>query len=125
MLKALLAKIGMSLVKFLNLILEKGPFPEEWTKGMICTMHKKGSVTDPENYRSISLLPTLCKTFTKILNERLNKYANQTGLKCEEQAVNCKIYSTIQQIFVSQCLVQKHLCRLYAIFVDFAKAFDG
>ena len=37
MLKASLPKTGMLLVKFFNLILEKGQFPEEWTKGMICT----------------------------------------------------------------------------------------
>ena len=51
---------------------------------MKSTMHKEGSVTDPGNYRGISLLPTLCKTFTKISNERLSIYGEQTGLRCEE-----------------------------------------
>ena len=51
------------------------------------------------------------------------------GLRCEEQAAYRKNYSTIDQIFVLQSLVQKHLIkrkgRFYVIFVDFAKAFDG
>ena len=127
--KASLPKIGMPLVKFFNLMLEKGQFPEKWTKGMRCTMHKKSSVTDPENYRGIWLLPTLCKMLTKTLNERLGIYPDKTGLRCKEQAAYHKNYSTIDQIFVLQSVVQKHLLkkkgRFYIMLADFAKAFSN
>ena len=46
----------------------------------------------------------------------------------EEQAGYHKGYSTIDQIFNLQSIVQKYLCkkkgRCYVIFVDFSKAFE-
>ena len=54
-----------------NKILESGQFPKEWGLGVICPIHKKGSEEDPNNYRGITLLNTIAKIFTSIINNRI------------------------------------------------------
>jgi len=127
--KASVASMGHCLTCMYNKILKCGVFPEEWGKGMLTMIHKKGSTEDPKNYRGISLLPVLCKVFTKLLNNRLVEYAEAENMQAEEQAAYRKGYSTVDQIYVLQSLVQKQLCkkggRYYVIFIDFAAAFDS
>ncbi len=127
--KAGLTELGVCIVHIFNRIMHSGEFPESWAKGLLCTLHKKGSTRDPNNYRGISLLPCLSKIFCKLLNNRLVKFAELMDLQHEEQAAYRKGYSTIDQIFVLQSLVQKQTCqkngRYYMIFIDFQKAFDS
>ena len=112
-----------------NAVLNGKTFPDDWTKGMITLLHKGGKTDDLNNYRGISLLPCLSKVFTKIINTRLMKFAEENGLNMEEQAAYRKGYGTVDQIFVLQSLIEKQLSqrhgRYYVIFVDFHKAFDG
>ena len=56
-----------------NSILTTGNIPDDWGKSIICPLHKKGFVYDPNNFRGISLIDTVCKIFTKILVKRLDK----------------------------------------------------
>ena len=111
-----------------NKILLTGEYPNIWCKAIICPIFKSGNPHQPSNYRGISLLCTLSKVFTKIINSRLVKWADENEKRQEEQAGYRKGYSTIDQIFNLQSIVQKYLCkkkgRCYVIFVDFSKAFD-
>ena len=47
-----------------NTVLDKNVTIADWTTGMIAAIYKKGSKSDPENYRGISLLSCLGKFFT-------------------------------------------------------------
>ena len=59
-------------VKLFNLVFDSGFFPECWTVGIIKPLYKhKGDTTNPENYRPITLLSSMGKVFTVILNRRL------------------------------------------------------
>ena len=40
---------------FFNEILEKGQIPDDWRLSIICPIYKKGQMSDPNNYRGISL----------------------------------------------------------------------
>ena len=51
-----------------------GYFPEAWSEGFIVPLHKKGDLDDPNNYRGITLLSTIGKLFSKIINSRLNMW---------------------------------------------------
>ena len=66
--------------------------------------------------------------FTKILNNRLVKWAENHDLQKEEQAGYRKKYSTIDRIFSLQALRQKYITKkkgkFYVLFIDFTKAFD-
>ena len=63
-----------------NKIFELGYFPKSWSDGFIVPIYKKGDKNEPSNYRGITLLSTLGKLFTRILNNRLNEWAEK--LKC-------------------------------------------
>ena len=93
-------------------------------------MHKKGFVYDPNNFRGISLINTVCKIFTKyILVTRLDKWTEKFNVIHESQAGFRRNYSTIDNIFTLHALVQKYLNkkrgRFYTLFIDFRKAFDS
>ena len=61
--------------KLFNVIFGTGLVPESSTLGNIIPIFKnKGSVTNPENYRPITLLSCLGKLFASILNVRITKY---------------------------------------------------
>ena len=104
-------------------------FPSEWSKSLIHPLHKKGSVANVENYRGISLLNITSKMFSRIIFERLTHYCDIKDLLPESQAGGRRGYSTIDNIFCLQSLVQKYLSktsgRFYILFVDFSKAYDS
>ncbi|MCG7892781.1 MAG: reverse transcriptase family protein, partial [Candidatus Thiodiazotropha endolucinida] len=92
-------------------------------------IHKGGPFKKPENYRAVMLINCLCKIFMNILTIRLSTWAEENAVIEESQAGFRKQYSTIDNIFSLQALVQKYLCRprgrFYCIFVDFKRAFDS
>ena len=51
-----------------NKFFELGYFPKSWSDGFIVPIYKKGDKNEPSNYRGITLLSTLGKLFTRILN---------------------------------------------------------
>jgi len=57
--------------RLFNKIFDLGNFPEEWTHGYIIPLHKKGDINNHENYRGITLLSTLGKLYTRLINNRL------------------------------------------------------
>ena len=84
---------------------------------------------DPNNFRGISLMDSLCKIFMNILSIRLTKWSNEFNVIDEAQAGFRKKYSTTDNCFTLMALTQKYISkkkgRFYCIFVDFAKAFDS
>jgi hypothetical protein len=51
--------------------------PEIWTIGIIMPIYKnKGDPGNPDSYRGITLVSSVGKVFTSILNSRLTKYAD-------------------------------------------------
>jgi sorting nexin-29 len=51
--------------------------PTSWYKAVIIPLHKKGDKMECDNYRSISLLNTAYKIFSKILLKRLMSYVDE------------------------------------------------
>ena len=116
------------LLPLFNKIFSTGQYPECWSEALIFPLHKKGSTENTNNYRGISLLNVISKLYSTVINERLSNFCSQNGLIPEAQAGFRKGYSTIDNIFTLQSLVQKYLTRqggrFYALFVHFSKAFD-
>ena len=115
-------------VKLFNLILDTGIIPESWTIGIIKPIYKqKGDPKLPENYRPIILLCCFGKLFTSIINNRLNKYAENYNVINWNQAGFRKEYSTSDNLFILKSLIdiiQSQHKKLYCCFVDFKQAFD-
>ena len=118
--------IPVLLVLF-NKIFEIGHFPEGWSEGYIIPLHKKGSINNPENYRGITLLSTLGKLFSRVLNNRLSSWAENYSVYIESQTGFRKNMGTVDNIFVLHGLITHMLNagkKLYCGFIDFTKAFD-
>lgn len=54
-------------------ILEKQEIPFKWAKSRITLIYKKGDPADVNNYRPISLLPTMYKLFAMCLEKRIER----------------------------------------------------
>jgi len=64
-------------------------------------LHKTGDQDDPGNYRGITLLSTLGKLFTKVLNNRLNSWAEIYNVYIDAQSRFREHMSTINNILSS------------------------
>ena len=96
---------------------------------MIVPIYKnKGVKSDFNNYRGITILSCMGKLFTSVINERLNKYANEINLINENQTGFRQNYSTLDHIFLVNSLVdilvKNGKQKLYCAFVDYKKAFN-
>ena len=110
-----------------NKIIDTGYFPDMWSDGYIVPLHKKGKTDDVKNFRGITLLSTLGKLFTRIINNRLNDWAENYNVYIEAQAGFRKEMSTIDNIFILNAIITHKLGKgeqLFCAFVDFTKAFD-
>ncbi len=112
----------------INHIYETGIFPKSWGQSLITTIHKSGSVNDPNNYRGISVTNTLYTIFSRLIKTRLYNWAENHNKLNESQAGFRQGYSTVDNIFCLQAMAQKYLSkqggRFYCLYVDFKKAFD-
>ena len=110
-----------------NKVFEIGYFPERWTEGHIIPIFKKGDKNEASNYRGSTLLSTIVKLFTRILNNQLSNWSEEYSIYVEAQADFRKGMGTSDNIFVLNNLITHCLNynnKLYCAFVDFTKAFD-
>ena len=129
MFKAVVDDIMLFLSVLFNNIFNSGIFPEDWCESIISPIHKSGPTNKPENYRAIALINCLCKLFMNIMTIRLTEWAETHNVLDEAQAGFRKGYSTMDNVFSLQSLIQKYLCRargrFYCIFIDFKRAFGS
>ena len=66
--------ISELLSQVINISIKTGKYPDHLKIAKVIPIYKKGSKTDPNNYRPISILSNLNKIFEKLLHSRLYKY---------------------------------------------------
>ena len=114
--------------KLFNRIFSSGFFPRMWSKSVIVPILKKGDVSDPNNYRGISLVSCFCKLFTSILNQRLLLWSNSNDVITDAQFGFQPKRGTAEAIFSLSSIIDMTLRKkkkLYCCFIDFKKAFDS
>ena len=89
---------------YFNTILDTGIVPESW-------------LSNPENYRPITLISCFSKLFTSILNKRLNTYLEEFEILHENQAGFRSGYSTTDHVFVLHSLLEILKVRKIKLFV--------
>jgi len=57
-----------------NFILATSHFPAAWKIASVIPLHKSGSLHDEQNYRPISILPSLSKDFEKLIHKHLYSF---------------------------------------------------
>ena len=106
-----------------------GKTPDDWFKSLITPIYKEGKPkNEPLSHRGISLMSTVAKVFTSILNNRISAYLETNNLLCDEQNGFRKNRSCLDHIFTLTTIIknrQHEKLPTYACFVDFAKAFDS
>ncbi|KAK6730865.1 hypothetical protein RB195_007371 [Necator americanus] len=100
--------------------------PDSWRYAIIIPLYKKLSVTDPRNYRGISLLRVMYKVLERIILDRLIKHREETTR--DEQAGFRPGRSTIDQVFIVRRVIeiwQRYSKPMQLAFLDFEAAFDS
>ena len=115
-------------IKLFNSILRDNEIIPEWVVGAIVPLHKKGSKSEPSNYRGITLMSCLAKLFLTILNNRLMQFTIDNNILSASQLGFLPGNRTSDAHIIINNLVRKYCHkegkRIYSCFVDFAKAFD-
>ena len=60
-----------SILALLNYVFQSGKYPDVWSQRIVNPVYKTGEMRYPDNYRKITLLSSLGKSFDSILNNRL------------------------------------------------------
>ena len=95
----------------------------------VCPIHMKKSKNDKSNYRPISLLPILSKSFEKIIFESLYSYFIKNNLLVNCQTGFIKGDSCVSQLVSITHTIHKNLdanpsLDTKGIFLDMSKTFD-
>ena len=127
MVKYCMDKLIAPLVSLINKSLEKGEFPSALKTSKVYPKHKKGSTTELQNYRPITIVSTFSKIIEKIVLARLMEHLTQHGLLTGKQHGFLKTKSTTTALtdlieFVIEQIDNEQF--VSAIFLDYSKAFD-
>ena len=139
MISSLLTKYPDIIIKRFNSIVQSSEFIPEWVLGAIVPIHKKGSKSDPSNYRGITLIQKgiyrgitlmscLGKLFLTILNNRLTQFVKEKNILSDKQLGFVAGNRTSDAHIIINNLIRKYChkygSKLFSCFVDFSKAFD-
>ena len=128
MIKCASGTLNSHLCKLFNLVIDSECYPTAWSKGYIIPLYKKGSNSDPSNYRGISICNCTGKLFALLLNNRLQEFLAKNNIISKFQNGFQKNRRTSDHIFVLKCLIEEAKSKkrpIYGCFVDLKKAFDS
>ena len=92
---------------------ESGILPDTWSESVIKPI-PKNKTNDPRiplNYRGISLIPTMCKLFSMVLNNRLTKVIESLDMVCDEQNGFRKTRACIDHLYVLTTIIKNRKVR--------------
>ena len=126
-LKSCATSMTVPLTLIFQLSIESGKVPSDWLTANVTPIYKKGTRTDPADYRPISLTSITCKLMEKIVRQVII-----------DHLVYNKLLSNTQHGFISKKTCVTNLLEtmdffthskskkkpIDLIFLDFAKAFD-
>jgi hypothetical protein len=127
LLKKLQPILNKPISVIINQSLKTGIFPNRLKIAKIMPIHKKDSIHLVENYRPISLLPTISKVFEKIVYNQIYSYFLQNKYLCKSQYGFRKHHSTEHAVLEVVDRISQELDNgntPVAIFLDLSKAFD-
>ena len=127
-LKNCATELGPVLTDLFNFCLDKGEIPDEWKIAYVTPLYKgKGSKSDISNYRPISILPPIAKTFESVLAKRIRHHLEANNILSDSQfgfrpkrscelALNTMIDDWRENLENGNEVV--------SVFLDLSKAFD-
>ena len=126
-LKELANELSLPLSILFNKTMEKGSIPSDWKRAEVVPIFKKGTKTDPSNYRPVSLTCVCCKILESIVRDTIVNHMNDNNLYTEQQHGFRKHRSCMTQLLevmedLTQMLDDRH--DIDIVYLDFRKAFD-
>ena len=97
------------IVLMFNTIISLEYIPENWCIGTIIPVFKSGDQGEVNNYRGITLISVICKLFTKIMNSRLNRWAEKNYVLTEAQFGFRSGRGTTDCLFILHGLLEKNV----------------
>ena len=117
-----------TLLKLVNVIFSERLYPSQWVPNFLKPIYKKGSTGDPDNFRGLAIGSAFAKLFSFILLNRLTKFIDLKKLISPKQIGFMKGTRTSDHIFLLQTVIEKIVKKgkkkLFAVFIDFKKAYD-
>ena len=127
MLKNTASSIAPSITDLFNYSLQCGQLPAQWKTAMIVPIPKSTNMSDPGNYRPVSLTCILCKLLEKLVCQVMEEHLEETNQLCDNQWGFRSGRSTTTALISA---THDWYCALDngdevgAVFFDFCKAFD-
>ena len=107
--------------------LKEARIPSDWKASVVVPVHKKGTTSDPLNYRPIALTSVLCKQMEHIVASHIRTHLDKTDFLVTEQhgfrskrSCESQLILTIHNVLQLLDLGNTVDC----IVLDFSKAFD-
>jgi hypothetical protein len=108
---------------------ETGLMPQMWGKSILNPIPKPGKDSRiPTNTQPISLISTVCKIYSFIINKRITSFLEDNNVLHDEQNGFRALRSCMDHLYVLSAVVKHRLSKklpTYGCFVDFTKAFDS
>lgn len=128
LLKKIKTHLAKPLSHLINLSFTSGIFPQVLKESKVIPVFKKGQKGDKNNYRPITITPTLSKVYEKILLSRLNQFLKNNEILSPNQTGFLKGKSTVDAIMKIVTKILKNLDDkkvTVGAFLDLTKAFDS
>ena len=127
LLKSIANEIINPLTLIINQSLETGISPDAFKTSTVTPLYKKSDQTNLNNYKPISILPTISKVFGRVIHIQLYDYFCKNNLLCEQQyGFRSKHSTELATIKLVDHLVKNidENCIPCTIYLDLSKAFD-
>ena len=119
--------MSRALAFIFNLSLQTGVVPYEWKTANVTPIHKKGSKSDPGNYRPVSLTCIPCKLQEACIKDAIMEHLLDAALIKDSQHgfMSRRSCTTNLLQFLERVTTEVDMGRsMDVIYLDFSKAFD-
>ena len=126
-LKELKCEISLPLSTIFNKSIEEGTTPLDWKIAEVSAIFKKGSTTEPGNYRPVSLTSISCKLMESFVTDQIRTFmeSNKLFSKCQHGFRNHRSCVTqLLEVLNDLTKLVEEGDSIDIIYLDFAKAFD-
>ncbi len=126
--KLLALELSNPLSTIFEISYHTGVLPSIWSTAHVVPVFKKGSVSDPVNYRPISLTCVACKIMESVITKHLLFYLRYHNLISKNQHGFLDKHSTCTQLLEcindwTHALDNKYY--VDCVYIDYSKAFDS
>ena len=126
LLKSIKSEISEAIAIIINQSILTGIFPDQQKLAKVKPLYKIGDKCCFNNYRPISLLPTISKIFERVMYKQLYQYFNENKLLCEQQYGFRSQLAAVKLVdyVIKEMDSNKKVNTPVALFLDLSNAID-